>query len=80
MALVDKCPLCGSELVVEEVEKLLKGGKDVALVKVPAGVCKKCGEIVYEAETVKRFQEIREKLKKGQVAQFTPLGNSYKVD
>ncbi|MCC9076735.1 YgiT-type zinc finger protein [Litorilinea aerophila] len=33
-----KCPVCGGELVEKEVEKLLRGGKHTAVIKVRAEV------------------------------------------
>jgi hypothetical protein len=34
MKLFDKCPVCGGDLVTKEVEKMLKGGTNTAIVKV----------------------------------------------
>ena len=74
-----KCPICGEKIDVNEIEKLLKGGNDVAVLKVKAGVCKKCGEILYESETVKKFDEIRKKLKKGDTRELHLLGKCYAI-
>jgi YgiT-type zinc finger domain-containing protein len=35
----DRCPVCGGEIVEKEVEKLLRGGVNTAVVKVHADVC-----------------------------------------
>jgi len=51
----EKCPVCGGELVEKEVEKLLKGGVHMAVLRVRAEVCLRCGERLYDPETVKRF-------------------------
>jgi len=75
----DKCPVCGGELVEKEVEKLLKGGVHIAVVKVHAEVCLHCGERLYSAETVKRFEQIRQKLERQDVADFQLLGQTYQV-
>ena len=72
-----KCPVCGEKLDINEVEKLLKGGNDVAVLKVNAGVCKKCGEILYESDTVKKFDEIRDKLRTGNTKDLHLLGKCY---
>ncbi len=72
----EKCPVCGSELVEKEVEKLLKDGVHTAVFKASAEVCLQCGERVYAAETVKRFEQIREKLEKQDVSEFQPLGQT----
>ncbi|MFN3334130.1 MAG: YgiT-type zinc finger protein [Caldilinea sp.] len=75
----DKCPVCGGELVEKEVEKLLKGGIHTAVLKVRADVCLRCGERLYSAETVKRFEQIRQKLERQEVAEFQPLGQTFQV-
>lgn len=64
----DNCPVCGGQLEEKEVEKLLLGGVDTASVKVRADVCLHCGERLYSQETVKLFEEIREKLRLREVA------------
>jgi len=74
-----KCPVCGGELVEKEVEKLLRGGIHVAVIKVRAEVCLRCGERLYSQETVRRFEEIRAKLERQEVETFQPLGQSFQV-
>ena len=75
----DRCPVCGGELVEKKVEKLLRGGVDTAVVNVHAEVCLHCGERLYSQETVRRFEEIREKLERKDVANFQPMGQSFQV-
>ncbi|RME39006.1 MAG: YgiT-type zinc finger protein [Thermoflexia bacterium] len=75
----EKCPICGGELMEKEVEKLLKGGVHTAVVKVRAEVCLRCGERLYDAETVRRFEQIREKLERQDVAGFQPIGQAFQV-
>ncbi len=75
----DKCPVCGGELVEKEVEKLLKGGIHTAVLKVRAEVCLHCGERLYSVETLRRFEQIRQKLERQEVAEFQPLGQSFQV-
>ena len=75
----DKCPVCGGELVEKEVEKLLKGGVNTAVLKATAEVCLQCGERLYPEETVRRFEQIRQKLAKDDVAGFLLLGQTYQV-
>lgn len=79
MKAFDKCLVCGGELVENEVEKLLKGGMHIAVVEVRAEVCLHCGERLYSAETVKRFEQIRQKLERQDVAEFQLLGQTYQV-
>ena len=75
----DKCPVCGGELEEKEVEKLLKGGVNIATLKVKADVCLHCGERLYSQETVKLFEGIRRKLERKEVANFQPIGQSFQV-
>jgi YgiT-type zinc finger domain-containing protein len=75
----ETCPICGGELVEKEVEKLLKGGVNTAIVKVAADVCLKCGERLYSEETVQRFEKIRMKLEREDVGEFLLLGQTYQV-
>ena len=66
-------------MVEKEVEKLLRGGIHTASIKVQAEVCLRCGERLYPQETVGRFEYIRAKLERKEVAEFQPLGQSFKV-
>ena len=75
----EQCPVCGGELVEKEVEKLLKGGVHTAVLTVRAEVCLRCGERLYAAETIKRFEQIRQKLERQEVAEFQPLGQTFQV-
>lgn len=74
-----QCPTCGGELVEKEVQKLLRGGVHTAVLRVRAEVCLQCGERLYSAETVRRFEEIRTKLANQQTEEFTPVGTSFQV-
>ncbi len=75
----DKCPVCGGELEEKEVEKLLRGGVNTAIIRVRAEVCLHCGERLYSQDTVRLFEEIRRKLERKEVANFQPIGQSFKV-
>ncbi len=75
----DKCPVCGGELEEKEVEKLLRGGVNTAIIRVGAEVCLHCGERLYSEDTVRLFEEIRRKLERKEVANFQPIGQSFKV-
>jgi YgiT-type zinc finger domain-containing protein len=74
-----KCPVCGGEIVAKEVEKLLRGGGNTAVVRVAAEVCLHCGERLYAQETIRFFEEIRIKLEREDVSDFLPLGQSFRV-
>ncbi len=75
----EKCPVCGGELAEKEVEKLLKGGVHTAVLKVSAEICLRCGERLYSAESVKRFEQIRLKLERQEISEFQPLGQTFQV-
>ena len=75
----DKCPVCGGELAEKEVEKILRGGPHTAAVKVLADVCLRCGERLYSPEDIRRFEEIREKLRRQETGGFRPVGQFYEV-
>jgi YgiT-type zinc finger domain-containing protein len=79
MKAFDKCPVCGGELAEKQVEKLLRGGVNTAVVKVQAEVCLRCGERLYTQEAVRRFEEIRTKLERQETKGFRVLGKSFEV-
>ncbi len=76
----NKCPVCGGEVIVKEVEKLFRGGNNTAIIKIQTEVCLQCGERVYSQDTIRKFEEIREKLKKKETGEYTLLGQSFKVN
>ena len=79
MKLLEKCPVSGGELVEKEVEKLLRGGSNTAIVHVMAEVCIHCGEGLYTQETISHFEDIRKKFTKNDVNEFQPIGKTYQV-
>ena len=75
----EKCPICGEELIEKEVEKLLHGGNHTAIVYVQAAVCLHCGERLYKQETVRYFEQIRNKLRLQEVSEFFHLGQFFAI-
>ena len=75
----ERCPVCGGDLVEKEVEKVLRGGVNTAVLKVCADVCLRCGERLYSQETVRRFEKIRAKLERQETGEFQAIGVSYQV-
>lgn len=73
------CPICGGEVIEKEVEKLLYGGKNTAVVRVQAEVCLHCGERLYSKDTVSFFERIRSKLEQQDVSEFEPIGQTFEV-
>ena len=79
MSPFDRCPVCGGELVQKQVEKLLRGGRHTAVIRVDALVCLRCGERLYDEATVRRFEDIRGKLERHETGEFQALGQSFQV-
>jgi len=75
----DKCPICGGELKNKNVEKVLRGGNNTAIISVNADVCLHCGERLYSQETIRDFEKIRNKLIHEEVDTFQEIGRSYKI-
>ena len=75
----DKCPICGNDIVEKAVEKLLRGGKNTAVVNVRAEVCLHCGERLYSEDQVQIFEQIRAKLARGETQSYQHLGHSYQI-
>jgi len=75
----DKCPICSGELAEKEVEKLLRGGNNTAVLNVVVEVCLNCGERLYTEEQVRKFEEIRSKLAKNETRMYQRLGASFQV-
>jgi YgiT-type zinc finger domain-containing protein len=75
----NKCPICGEEIVEKEVEKLLRGGNNTAVLRVKAEVCLHCGERLYTEEQVQSFESIRKKLANNDIQEYECVGYSYHI-
>lgn len=75
----EKCPVCGGELIQRQVEKLLRGGRNTASMTVPAEVCLHCGERLYSADVVRKFEEVRNKLERQDTDEFQKVGLAFEV-
>ena len=75
----EKCPNCSGELVEKNVEKVVRGGNDAALVMVSAEICLHCGERLYSPETVQQFEQIRFKLERREVKEFHRVGHVFQT-
>jgi YgiT-type zinc finger domain-containing protein len=76
----EKCPVCGGELALKEVEKLLRGGNHTAALRIEAEVCLHCGERLYSENTVRYFEQVRNKLKRQEIIGLQPIGQSFIVE
>ena len=74
-----KCSNCQGELITKQVEKILKGGVNTAIVQVKAEVCLKCGERLYKPDVIRQFAQIRAKLKNQETKDFVLIGQSFTV-
>jgi YgiT-type zinc finger domain-containing protein len=79
MRLFERCPICKGEIPEKEVETVLKGGTNTAIIKLTAEVCLHCGERLYTPETVSRFEGIRKKLSQEDVSEFELIGKTFHV-
>ena len=75
----ERCPVCDGDLVLKEVEKLLRGGNHTAVLTVTAELCRRCGERLYSRETVERFAEVGAKLNRQDTDEFQAVGTSFFV-
>jgi YgiT-type zinc finger domain-containing protein len=75
----EKCPVCGGALADKTVEKLVEGGGNTARVKVRAEVCLRCGERLYRESTVRRFEDIRRRLRLRRTRGFRATGQAFEV-
>ena len=79
MAPFDICPVCGGIIIEKNVEELIKGGNNTAILEVKTEVCMHCGERFYSQDLINKFEDIRKKLENDQTADFTLLGKTYAV-
>ena len=68
-----------NQIIKEHLIKLLKKKEqnDVAILRVKAGVCEKCGERFYTKEVHKKIEEIRSELKQKTTEMYKPIGRIY---
>ena len=75
----EKCPICGGEVVAKQVQQLVRGGPHTASVTVQADVCLHCGERLFSVAATARLEEIRSKLEREQLEDFTAVGQSFEI-
>ena len=65
-ASLSKCFSCGStDLQDKEVEDLIRHGRYVLAMRTTATVCLRCGERYFDRDTVRLFEETRQKIGRG---------------
>ena len=75
----EKCAVCGGELVEKKVEKLLRGGTNMASVEVDAELCLRCGERFYTPQVVELFEKIEYELEKNDIHNFIAMGRAFRI-
>ena len=73
----ETCPVCGGVVVEKHVEKIVRGGNDVAVLHVLAGVSTKCGERLYDADTHQQIDRVRRNLIENHHGAMKQVGNVY---
>ncbi len=75
----EKCAVCGGQLIEKKVEKLLRGGRNMASLNVTAEVCLHCGERFYTPEIIERFEKIESELEREETRKFQMVGHAFRV-
>ena len=75
----EKCAVCGGQMIEKKVEKLLRGGINMASLNVMAEVCLHCGERFYTPEIIERFEKIELKLQQEETRNFQMVGHAFPV-
>lgn len=75
LANLSKCLRCGStEIEDRRVEELVRQGRYVVALRVPANVCSKCGEQYFAKDQVEMFEDVRRRLQHGDLEGFRVTG------
>ncbi len=75
----EKCAVCGGQLLEKEVEKLLRGGRNMASLKVRAEVCSHCGERFYTPRVIEQFEKIESELEEDNIQNFQAVGQAFQI-
>lgn len=75
-ASLSECARCGSnDLEDRDIEKLVRGGDDVAALHVRATVCHHCGERYLPVDAIRVLEQARRDLAEGKLTRFRSLGH-----
>ncbi len=78
MSQPERCPLCGGYLEPDrEVDRVVREGDDVALVRVQADVCGDCGEVLLHPGMADRVVKAKASLRAGMPATAAIVGRVY---
>ena len=73
-----KCPVCGGEVIEKEVEKLLRGGNNTAVLRVRADVCLHCGERLLPETLLENLSKSEKNLQEKTQKSFSLWGSLFK--
>ena len=72
---LSKCVRCGSTAIEDRsVEELVRQGRYVVALRVPANVCANCGEQYFARDQVAQFEDVRRRLAHGDLEGFRVTG------
>ena len=75
MTKLSKCFRCGSsEIEDRSVEELVRQGRYVVALRVPANVCSSCGEQYFERDQVALFEDVKRRIGEGHLEGFRVTG------
>ncbi|MEA5535086.1 YgiT-type zinc finger protein [Crocosphaera sp. XPORK-15E] len=77
---ISQCIICSGTLKEQEVTEIVRGAGNTATLTVKALVCQKCGERYYNADVVRRFEDIKAKLERQETGDFVLVGQSFTVN
>jgi YgiT-type zinc finger domain-containing protein len=75
----DRCARCGSnDIETKQVERLVRGGSDAAVLTVEAAVCRDCGERFFSLGAIRDIESTRKRLENGDIAGLRSLGRLFR--
>ena len=75
LARLTQCFRCGSrEIEGRPVEELIRRGRYVVALRMPANVCSNCGEQYFEKDQTAMFEDVRRRLERGNLEGFRVTG------
>jgi len=63
---------------MKKVEEEIRVGQDIYFVRIQVNVCRECGERYYDRKTLRKLEEVEEKIKAKRLHP-KPVGEVYRV-
>ena len=77
----EQCHKCGQFTVERKrIQKLIRGGDNVAAAHTLAEVCRRCREWLFTVEQVLEFERVEKMLERVETDGFRPLGRSFELE